>query len=61
MRRSSGAGVLFSGNPGFNLECWDFWKRRLGELRSTVGEGVVSSVGQAVETMKAYEAALVKN
>jgi len=61
MRRSSGAGGLFSGNPGFNLEPWSFWKRRLGELRSVVGERVVSSVDRAVEGMKASEVALVKN
>ncbi|KAK0639676.1 hypothetical protein B0T16DRAFT_423561 [Cercophora newfieldiana] len=61
LRRSYRPGVLFSGNPGFNLERWGFWKRRLGELRSEVGEEVVLSVDKAVEIMNKSAAELVRD
>lgn len=60
-RRSFAAGVYFLGYPGFNLERWGFWKRRLRELRPVVGEGVAMSVARAIETMVAAEKALVGN
>lgn len=61
LRKSYAAGALFTGNPGFNIERWGFWKRRLGELRSTMGEGVRPSVDRAIGTMNKSAAALVKN
>ncbi|KAM7210455.1 hypothetical protein V8F06_014157 [Rhypophila decipiens] len=59
LRRSYAGGPLFSGGPGFNTERWGFWKRRLGELRSTVSEGLAPTVDRALESMKAAAAALV--
>jgi hypothetical protein len=60
LRRSARVGDLFpGGRPGFSLERWVFWKRRLEELRSTVGAGVVPSVEGAIESMKASAVALV--
>lgn len=58
-RRSLKAGTYFLGRPGFNLERWGFWKRRLVELRLAVSEEVTARVGLAIETMVAAEKALV--
>jgi len=57
LRRSARVGVHFHGHPGFNLERWGFWKRRLEELHST-GSGVAPSVEQAIESMRASAVAL---
>ncbi|KAK4207701.1 hypothetical protein QBC37DRAFT_433046, partial [Rhypophila decipiens] len=59
VRRSYAGGPLFSGGPGFNTERWGFWKRRLGELRSTVSDGLALTVDRALESMKAAAAALI--
>ena len=58
-RRSFAAGTYFLGRPGFNLERWGFWKRRLMELQPVVSEEVAASVGRAIETMVAAEKASV--
>ncbi|KAM7189026.1 Protein of unknown function (DUF3632) domain containing protein [Naviculisporaceae sp. PSN 640] len=60
LRRSYAGGVLFSGGPGFNTERWGFWKRRLGELRSSVSEGVAPALDRALHSMKASAAALAE-
>jgi len=51
-RKSLRAGPVFSGHPGFNIERWGFWKRRLWKLRGVVSEDVVISVDRAVEVME---------
>jgi len=62
LRGSARVGDLFRGGcPGFNLERWVFWKKRLEELRSTVGAGVVSSVEEAIESMRTSAVVLVGN
>lgn len=61
LRRSARVGVHFPGHLGFNLERWGFWKRRLGELRSSVSIGVAPSVEQATEGMRASALALAGN
>ncbi|KAK3689210.1 hypothetical protein B0T22DRAFT_440702 [Podospora appendiculata] len=60
-KRAYGPGPLFSGRPGCNIERWGFWKRRLEELRPTIGASVAPSVDRAVQTMKASAAALVRD
>src|SRR5207237_472557 len=58
LRRSARVGAHFHGHPGFNLERWGFWKRRLEELRSTAGSGVAPSVERAIESIRASAVAL---
>ncbi|KAK3349684.1 hypothetical protein B0T25DRAFT_458142, partial [Lasiosphaeria hispida] len=54
-------GSSLPGHLGFSLERWGFWKRRLGELRSTVSMGVAPSVEQAIEIMRWSVVALAEN
>lgn len=61
LQKSYRAGALFTGHPGFNIERWGFWKRRLGELRPTVGKEVALSVDRAIESMEASAVALTGN
>ncbi|KAJ0345552.1 hypothetical protein COL154_003153 [Colletotrichum chrysophilum] len=56
------AGPLFAGTFGFNLERWGFWKRRLGELKSQLGdEEVERNVDEALEKMSAVEVAVARH
>ncbi|KAI8314668.1 hypothetical protein K4K61_004310 [Colletotrichum sp. SAR11_59] len=56
------AGPLFAGTFGCNLERWGFWKRRLGELKSQLGdEEVERNVDEALEKMSAVEAAVARH
>lgn len=48
-------GSLFHGGVGFGLERWGFWKRRIVELKATVGEEVHGSIDEALARMKAVE------
>ena len=50
-----GPGPLFQGKVGFGLERWGFWKRRIAEIKATVGEELYKSVDKALEKMKAVE------
>ncbi|KAH0440655.1 hypothetical protein CcaCcLH18_02325 [Colletotrichum camelliae] len=53
------AGPLFPGAFGFNLERWGFWKRRLGESRSHLGdEEAEKNVDEALEKMSVVEVAV---
>ncbi|KAK2757430.1 hypothetical protein CKAH01_05687 [Colletotrichum kahawae] len=53
------AGPLFAGTFGFNLERWGFWKRRLGGLRSHLGdEEAEKNVDEALGKMSAVEVAV---
>ncbi|KAL0470373.1 hypothetical protein QR685DRAFT_523475 [Neurospora intermedia] len=49
------AGELYQGQPGYSRDRWDFWKRRLGELRSHVSESRSSAIDEAIETMTELE------
>ncbi|KAK3317443.1 hypothetical protein B0T19DRAFT_479526 [Cercophora scortea] len=60
-KRAYRGGPLFSGRPGFDIERWGYWKRRLEELRPTLGASVAPSVDRAVQSMKAAAAALFKD
>jgi hypothetical protein len=53
--RPYGPGSLFQGAVGFGLERWGFWKRRLVEVKATVGEEVHGSIDKALAKMKAVE------
>ncbi|KAI8300355.1 hypothetical protein K4K59_001684 [Colletotrichum sp. SAR11_240] len=56
------AGPLFPGTFGFNLERWGFWKRRLGELRSLLGdEEVEKNVDEALGKMSAVEVSIARH
>ncbi|KAK0610860.1 hypothetical protein B0T14DRAFT_314731 [Immersiella caudata] len=61
LRKSTRVGIHFSGHPGFNLERWGFWKRRLEGLRSTVSIEVAPSVERAIKSMRASAVVLAGN
>ncbi|KAK1754087.1 hypothetical protein QBC47DRAFT_385593 [Echria macrotheca] len=61
LHKSTRVGIHFPGHPGFNLERWGFWKRRLEELRSSVSIEVATSVEQAIESMRASAVVLAGN
>ncbi|CAG8956850.1 hypothetical protein HYFRA_00012305 [Hymenoscyphus fraxineus] len=50
-----GPGELFSGSVGFSLERWGFWKRRIVELKGTVGDDVHGVMDEALKKMTAVE------
>ncbi|CAG8980517.1 hypothetical protein HYALB_00002514 [Hymenoscyphus albidus] len=50
-----GPGEAFSGNVGFSMERWGFWKRRIVELKATVGEDVHGIMDEALKKMTAVE------
>ncbi|CCC10873.1 unnamed protein product [Sordaria macrospora k-hell] len=49
------AGELYHGQPGYSRDRWDFWKKRLGELRSQVSESRSSAVDEAIGAMTELE------
>lgn len=49
------AGELYKGQSGYSRDRWDFWKKRLGELRSQVSESRRSVVDEAIEGMTKLE------
>lgn len=49
------AGGLYKGQSGYSRDRWDFWKKRLGELRSQVSQSAVSATDGALEAMVGLE------
>ncbi|KAK3344875.1 hypothetical protein B0H65DRAFT_464783 [Neurospora tetraspora] len=49
------AGELYQGQPGYSRDRWDFWKKRLGELRSQVSNLRSSAIEEAIGAMTELE------
>ncbi|KAL7628330.1 hypothetical protein AAE478_002530 [Parahypoxylon ruwenzoriense] len=48
-------GPLWTGAGGYSLERWGFWKRRLAEIRTSVGENLDATIEDALEAMTLAE------
>ncbi|KAL6862836.1 hypothetical protein ACO1O0_003074 [Amphichorda felina] len=58
-KRSLSGGELYTGLPGFDLERWGFWKRRLLTLREETAQGSINGIEEAIDSMHAAAVALV--
>jgi hypothetical protein len=58
--RSERAGSLYAGLPGFNLDSWRYWKRRLAELRGSVSDRTKRRIDEGVKAMIDLEVAMAE-